>query len=71
MSNDYNSVEELPLTLNASEVADFLGISRSNAYNLLHNNSFPTLKIGKRLLVPRDRLMAWIDEQIKIKHSAW
>ena len=51
----------IPAILNANELAQFLGISRAGAYQLLHMESFPTLKIGKRLLVPRDKLMAWID----------
>ncbi len=53
----------IPAILNANELAQFLGISRAGAYQLLHMESFPTLKIGKRLLVPRDKLMAWIDRQ--------
>ena len=65
MTNVYTSMEQLPLTLNADEVAEVLGISRANAYSLMHNSSFPTLKIGKRLMVPRDRLTEWIDRQIK------
>lgn len=65
MTNVYTSMEQLPLTLNADEVAEVLGISRANAYSLMHNSSFPTLKIGKRLMVPRDRLTEWIDKQIK------
>ncbi len=56
MNNNSN-----PAILNANELAQFLGISRAGAYQLLHMESFPTLKIGKRLLVPRDKLMAWID----------
>ena len=53
----------IPAILNANVLAQFLGISRAGAYQLLHMESFPTLKIGKRLLVPRDKLMAWIDRQ--------
>ena len=53
----------IPAILNANELAQFLGISRAGAYQLLHMESFPTLKIGKRLLVPKDKLMAWIDRQ--------
>ena len=53
--------ETIPAILNANQLAKLLGISRAGAYQLLHMESFPTLKIGKRLLVPRDKLMAWID----------
>ena len=54
--------ETLPAVLNANELATALGISRAGAYQLLHSESFPTLRIGKRLLVPRDKLNAWIDK---------
>ena len=61
-----NSYEELPLTLCltlcAEDVASVLGISRTNAYALLHREDFPTLHIGKRLLVPRDEFIQWIRE---------
>lgn len=53
--------ESLPAILNASQLAAALGISRAGAYQLLHRRDFPTLQIGKRLMVPRDKLMAWID----------
>ena len=57
-----NSYEELPLTLCAEDVASVLGISRTNAYALLHREDFLTLHIGKRLLVPRDEFIQWIRE---------
>lgn len=55
------SLETLPPVLNATQVSEVLGISRAGAYNLLHREDFPTLRIGKRMLVPRDKLIAWID----------
>lgn len=60
-----NSYEELPLTLCAEDVAAALGISRTNAYALLHQEDFPTLHIGKRLLVPRDKFIQWINDSTK------
>ena len=56
------SYEQLPMTLNANHVAAVLGISRANAYMLLRREDFPTLRIGKRMLVPRDRFIAWIED---------
>ena len=61
MTNTYTSIEELPITLNAQEVATVLGISRANAYCLMHSRGFPTLQIGKRMVVPKDKLIDWID----------
>jgi len=50
-----------PAVLNANQLAETLGISRAGAYQLMHREDFPTLQIGKRLLVPRDKLQLWID----------
>ncbi len=63
MTNTYTSMEELPVTLNAQDVAAVLGISRANAYCLMHSRGFPTLQIGKRMVVPKDKLIDWIDRQ--------
>lgn len=45
------------ITLSARDLAELLGISRSAAYALFHREDFPTLKIGRRLLVTHDALM--------------
>lgn len=60
----YTSLEQLPLALSAEDVAQVLGISRANAYTLMHSKGFPTIKIGKRMTVPKDKLIAWIDKQM-------
>ena len=41
-----------------------LGISRANAFTLMHSKGFPTIKIGKRMTVPKDKLIEWIDKQM-------
>ena len=64
MSTNYTSYEQLPLALSAEEVAQVLGISRANAYTLMHSKDFPTLTIGKRLVVPKDKLLVWMEEQM-------
>ena len=56
-------MQNLPFTLNAQQVADVLGIARNSAYTLMHSEGFPTIHIGKRLLVPRDKLLQWIVHQ--------
>ena len=54
--------DNYPAILNANQLAELLGISRASAYQLLHMDSFPTLRIGKRMLVPKEKLMLWIDQ---------
>ena len=58
------SYDDLPVALNAKQVAAVLGISRAGAYNLMRSEGFPTLFIGKRMVVPRDRLLDWMNRQV-------
>ena len=60
------SLDELPAMLTAAELAGALGIARAGAYALLHRKGFPALRIGKRLMVPKDKLAAWIDQNTGI-----
>ena len=59
----YKSYSELPLMLSVPEVASVLGISRAGAYELVRSNGFPSLKIGSRIVIPKDKLLGWIDAQ--------
>lgn len=63
MTNEFTSADQLPLVLCADELAAVLGISRANAYTLMHSKGFPTIHIGRRMLVPKEKLLTWIDEQ--------
>lgn len=65
MNNNYDN---LPAVLNANQLAAALGISRAGAYQLLNTGTFPTLRIGKRLLVPKDKLVEWIEQNTRGSH---
>ena len=60
----YKSYEELPLFLNAQMVAKLLGISPSSNYELMHEKGFPVLRVGNRLVVPKEKFRQWVEEQI-------
>ena len=60
----YKSYEELPLFLNAQMVAKLLGISPSSSYELMHEKGFPVLRVGNRLVVPKEKFHQWVEEQI-------
>ena len=58
----YKSYDELPLFLNAETVSKLLGISPSSCYELMHEKDFPVLKIGSRMVVPKEKFAAWVEQ---------
>ena len=61
--SEFKSYDELPLFLSAKTVAQVLGISLASTYELLHREGFPVVKIGSRLVVPKEKFLAWVEEQ--------
>lgn len=60
----YKTYDDLPMFINVATVAKLLGISQSSAYELMHEKDFPAIKIGSRIVVPRDKLVAWLEEKM-------
>ena len=59
------SYDELPLFLNADMLAKILGVATSTAYELMHEKDFPALKIGNRLLVPKEKFRLWVETKTR------
>lgn len=59
----FKSYEDLPLMLSVPEMAAALGISRAGAYELARSEGFPALRIGTRIVIPKDKLQEWADKQ--------
>ena len=60
----YTSLNQLPVAVQAEDIAAVLGISRAGAYTLMRSKGFPTIFIGKRMVVYRDKFIQWMDEQV-------
>lgn len=58
----YKSYDELPLFLNAETVAKVLGVSPSSGYELMHEPDFPMLKVGSRMVVPKEKFVKWVSQ---------
>ena len=58
----YHSYDELPLFLNSETVAKVLGVSPSSGYELMHEPVFPVLRIGNRMVVPKEQFIQWVNE---------
>ena len=63
MKKTFKSYEDLPLMLSVPEMAAALGISRAGAYELSRSEGFPALRIGTRIVIPKDKLQEWVDKQ--------
>jgi excisionase family DNA binding protein len=50
-------------TLSVAETADLLGISRWLVQQAAHDGSLPSVRVGRRILIRRSRLLAWLDGQ--------
>ena len=60
--SNYKSYDELPLFLNAATVAKVLGIAPSSSYELMHEKDFPALRIGNRIVVPKEAFIQWVEQ---------
>ena len=66
----YKSYDELPLFLNANSLKDVLGISLTSAYELMHEKDFPSVKIGNRIVVSKEKFIEWIDKKSE-RRTTW
>ena len=63
--SEYKSYDDLPLFLNAAVIAKALGIAPSSAYELMHETDFPVLKVGSRIVVPKEKFVEWVMQHTK------
>jgi len=61
-TSQFKDYSELPLFLNAEIIAKVLGISPSSSYELMHEPNFPVLKIGNRMVIPKEKFIHWVEE---------
>ena len=55
--------DELPMFISANLLAELFGVSRASAYELMRERDFPSFRIGKRILVSRENLIAWVESR--------
>ena len=56
------TTEQTPLTLTVMQTAKLLQISRNLAYEAVRTGQIPSIKVSKRILVPRVQLMKLLGE---------
>ena len=68
-TSSIKNFDELPLFLNAQLISRTLGVSPSSAYELLHEDGFPSLRIGSRLVVSKEQFRLWVERQTGGAHE--
>ena len=61
----YKAYDDLPLFLNVAMVARVLGVSPASSYELMHEKDFPTLRVGSRMVVPKEKFIEWVEQHTK------
>jgi len=51
------------LTMSVQELSHELGISKPKAYELVKSEGFPSIQIGRRIVVPTDGFKRWLSRQ--------
>ena len=52
------------ITYSVDEVAQMLGISRGLAYEMVGRGELPSVRLGRRLLIPCRAFERWLDEAV-------
>lgn len=61
--SSYKTYDDLPLMLSVPDIARVLGISRAGAYELAHSREFPSMKVGSRIIIPKEKFLLWVEKQ--------
>lgn len=58
----FTSFDQVPVVIDAKTLSKVIGISQSKAYELFRSKGFPCIAIGKRKIVPKDKLIEWLNK---------
>lgn len=54
-----------PLVYSVAEAATALGIGRSLAFELARRGELPTVRLGRRRVIPRHLLLTWLESRFR------
>lgn len=57
------------ITFTVKEIAKLLGINVTAAYELAKRRDFPAIRVGKRIIVPKDAFYRWLEKAALDKES--
>ncbi|OOR30272.1 helix-turn-helix domain-containing protein [Bacillus cereus] len=57
----HDSANDYPIMLNVKHVGEILGIAQRTAYDIMDQNGFPLMRIGRKKVVPREAFFNWLE----------
>lgn len=67
LNTNYKRIQDLPLFFSVEVLAQVMGIGLANAYDLCHRKGFPSIFVGRRIVVSRDEFENWLQNQTRKK----
>ncbi len=64
-------MNQQPILLRVGEAAKLLSVSRSRAYELIHQGKIPSLDLGGTIRVPYDALQAIVRDSLQPKEGKY
>lgn len=65
MQTYYKSMDELPAMLSVMDIKKLFDIGKKQAYELVHTEGFPAVKIGASIKIPKHMLIKWLEDSVK------
>ena len=56
--------KNLPEIMSANDLLRILPLSRSGIYQMINEDGFPVIKMGKRKLIPKEEFLFWLSNNI-------
>ncbi len=63
---EYQTLQKDTLVLTVGETAKLLRLSKTTVYDRIRQGSIPSIRMGKRILIPRVALMRKLEEAGKV-----
>lgn len=54
------------MLLKVEEAATRISMGKSWVYDQITQNNFPHIRLGRKILIPSERLDQWVEEQIQV-----
>ncbi len=59
----YRKIDDIPLVLSVSDLADVLGIGLNSAYDLVRSGRIKSLRVGHQIRVSKSALLDFLEVQ--------